>query len=213
MEEGPLQDTQDMMPEAQRKDVVLHCLSSLLNDTTSHANTTLAPLPTIAFRYSDVVDGLVYEGPISAAQYDRFRHLTQATDMDFDVTEPKDCADHDALRLVVHRVNAEKLHAIAEKEAVRRAQGPEVASKLSQMTGLPWEWDGMTVTTYCPDSDHQAHSVLGDLLQKKVIPENSCIATQESKTQFGDAHWLSVHDVDMTRLKLQERGQNTQLAH
>ncbi len=162
------------------------------------------PLPIMQFRYNKQDGGYVYEGAVSASQYDRLQHLVHEAGMRLDIGVARDHPGQGAIRIELYDIVPERLFQLAEQEPQRRMRSKSAEGILSRMTGLSWGWDGMTLCTPVPSERNPAHSLLDQFRDKGVIKQPHDMSVSRNDNEQGEAYWLTVHDLDVARLRLMQ---------
>lgn len=193
----PVTDADAQYPEGVR---MSRALNQLLNN---YDDAITPPVPVVEFRPASKNKGaLLYVGPISASQCDRMHYLAQVTGMRMEVVPSRDAGGKFAFAVQLHGGDAAALEALVSEEPDRRRRFREAARVLERATGLPWCWDGLCLSTVYPGGDHPAHAVLGAFSQRGVTHTPYDISVFRGHAQDKAVDWITVHQCDVTRLKL-----------
>lgn len=192
-------NTTVQMPSVSGRERIVHALDVLLNNADELIS---PPLPNVRFLAGDQGDGIQYVGPLSMSQYDRLNYLAQVGGVQMQVTPSQDHAEQQAFCVQLAGGNVTALENLAAHEQQRRARALEAEKLLGKATGIAWYWDGLCLSTPYPEDKHPAHQALEGFLKSGITQTPFDISVFKGDGQPSSTPWLSIHNLDMTRLKL-----------
>ncbi len=176
--------------------------ASLLNTLLNTEEHVSPPMPTIQFRPMADGQSLGYVGPVSVSQYDRLHYIALLCGMEWGIKPSLDHAEGNAFVIKLSGGDDTKLEEIALREPLRRMRGLEAQALLEKATGLPWCWDRLCLSTPYPQDGHPAHGVLEKFSAEGVTKTPYDLSVFSAPSQIGAGSWLSIHNCDLTRLRL-----------
>lgn len=187
------------VPSVSGRERIAHALDVLLNN----ADELLSPpLPNVRFFAADQAEVIQYDGPLSTSQYDRLNYLAQVSGMRMQIAPSQDHAERQAFRVQLTGGDEAMLENLAAHEKQRRSRAMEAEKLLGKATGVAWYWDGLCLSTPYPEDKHPAHQALEGFLQRGITRTPFDISVFRGDGQASSAPWLSIHNLDLTRLKL-----------
>lgn len=149
----------------------------------------------------------MYTGKLTVAQMDRLNYVSHVCGIDYRNTLPNDAATVDIHQLHVDCcTNMPMLERLAASEQSRRTSEAQAADLLSQATKHEWCWDGLCLSTMEPEKGsslfHNLHGKINYFKRSGAFPGESSLAVFPSHDADGKkSHWISVHAVDLPKLK------------
>lgn len=149
----------------------------------------------------------MFTGKPSIAQMDRLHYVSHVCGIKYRNTLPNDAATVDIHQIHIDCcTNMPLLEKLASSEPSRRTTEAEAAEILSEATKYPWCWDGLCLSTKEPDRGSELftnlHGKINYFKRSGAFPGESSLAVFPSHGPDGEkSHWISVHSVDLPKLK------------
>ncbi|MFO1242990.1 MAG: hypothetical protein U1E36_07320 [Rickettsiales bacterium] len=167
----------------------------------------LTELTSIPFLTSADGKGPIYTGKVSISQMDRLNYVASVCGVKFRNTLPGDAATLDIHQLHIDQCqDMNRLQKLAEAEPARRQTEASAADYLSAATKHPWCWDGLCLSTQEPEKNsdhfHALHGKIKHFKYSGAFPGENSLAVFPSHGPDGKLqNWISVHSVDLPKLK------------